>query len=122
MAENSTFRYLARVFAAALAVAALTASEHHGTVESGGVPIPGATVTASQGDKKLVTTTDDRGAYAFPDLADGIWIIEVDMLGFEKLTQQVGIAPDAPNPKWEMKLLSLSALRQSLAPRAAAAP
>jgi len=37
----------------------LDASGHHGIVRSGGLPVPGATVSAIQGDKKLVTTTDD---------------------------------------------------------------
>ena len=70
------------------------------------IPIPGATVTAIQGDKKVVTTTDDQGAYSFPDLADGVWNVQVEMLGFAKKTEEVGIAPNAPSPTWDLKLLS----------------
>src|SRR5437868_2111303 len=33
------------------------------------------------------------------------------MLGFEKVTKEVGVAPDAPSPEWTLKLMSLSALR-----------
>ena len=51
-------------------------------VKFGGLPIPGATVTASQGDKKLVTISDPTGMYSFPDLPDGAWTIEVEMLCF----------------------------------------
>ena len=102
-------------------MAALIASEHHGVVTANGVPVPGATVTATQGDKKLVTTTDDRGAYSFPNLADGTWTIQVDMLGFGSLTKEVAVAPDAPSPTWDLKVLSLNALRQQLAPQAQAA-
>ncbi|PWU04114.1 MAG: TonB-dependent receptor [Terriglobia bacterium] len=96
------------------------ASEHHGAVKSAGLAVPGATVTATQGEKKLTTTTDDRGAYSFADLPDGVWTIQVEMFGFEKLSREVGIAPSAPSPDWELKVLPLSALRQGPAPTAAA--
>ena len=91
--------------AACIAVSGLMAAEHHGTVESGGLPVPGATVTAIQGDKKMVTTTDDQGAYSFPELADGTWTITVEMMGFAKLTRDIGIAVDAPPADWDLKLL-----------------
>ena len=71
MAANSLFKHLGRLMAACIAVSGLMAAEHHGAVKSGGLPIPGATVTATQSDKKIVTTTDDQGAYEFPELADG---------------------------------------------------
>ncbi len=60
-----------------LAVAMLAASEHRGVVKFGGLALPGATVTATQGDKKFTAVTDLDGAYAFRDLADGNWNIEV---------------------------------------------
>jgi hypothetical protein len=89
------------------------ASEYHGTVKAGGLPLPGATVTATRDDEKVVTTTDDQGAFSFRDLADGNWKIGVEMLGFEKLTSEVGVAPDAPPPAWEMKYLTEAALNGS---------
>jgi len=96
---------LGRVLAAWIAVSGLMAAEHHGVVKSGGLPIPGATVTATMGDKKLVTTTDDSGRYAFPNLSDGTWTLEIAMLGFAKLTREIGIALDAPSPEWDLKFL-----------------
>ena len=39
------------------------ASEYHGLVTVGGVPVPGATVTVTQGGKKYVTVTDTQGFY-----------------------------------------------------------
>src|SRR5450631_152403 len=66
---------------------AMAASERHGMVKFGGLPLPGATVTAAQGDKKLVTTTDPQGVYTFADLPDGAWTIEVDMLCFTPMKQ-----------------------------------
>src|SRR5215469_1929380 len=107
----------ARAFAAWLTVAALVASEHHGTVKSAGLPLPGVTITMTEGDKKLVTTTDDRGAYSFPGLADGVWNLEIEMFGFAKITRDIGVAPNAPSPEWELQLLPLAAMKQELAPR-----
>jgi hypothetical protein len=88
-----------------LTVSGLMAAEHHGDVKSGGLPIPGVTITATQGDKKIVTTTDDQGAYSFPELADGTWTIAAEMLGFASLTRDVGVASDAPPADWDLKLL-----------------
>src|SRR5215471_20503843 len=53
-------------------------AQHHGQVTFAGVPVPGATVTATQGDKKLVAITDAQGQYAFPELADGPFSIRVE--------------------------------------------
>jgi hypothetical protein len=102
-----------------LAVAGLMAAEHHGTIKSGGLPLPGVTVTASQGEKKQTTTTDENGRYAFPDLADGVWKLEIEMLGFERLTNDVAVAYNAPSPEWTLKMVSLSAIT---APKPSAAP
>jgi hypothetical protein len=88
----------------------LMASEHHGNVKSGGIPVPGASVTATQGDKKVLTTTDENGFYAFPELADGVWTISVDILGFEKVSREIGVAADAPSPLWDLKMQSLEAM------------
>src|SRR5437763_8034856 len=100
MPVNRVNLKLGRLVAVCLAVSSLLASEHHGVVKSGGLPIPGATVTATQGDKKVVTTTDDEGKYAFPELADGVWNVQVEMLGFAKVTNEIGVAPNAPSPTW----------------------
>ena len=104
------FPFASRILIAWFAVAGLMATEHHGTVKSAGLVVPGVTVTAIHGDKRLVTTTDDNGRYSFPDLADGVWTIEVEMIGFEKLTKEVGIAYEAPSPEWTLKMASLSAI------------
>ena len=62
-------------------------------------------MTATQGDTKLTTITDERGVFRFPELRDGVWTLQVEMLGFEKIVRQAGIAPDAPAPGWELKFL-----------------
>ena len=95
---------------ACLLIGSLTAAEHHGTVKFGNLPIPGAAVTATKGDKKVSTTTDENGRYSFADLEDGTWKIEVDMLGFAKLSNEVAVAFNAPAPEWSLKFLSMSAI------------
>ncbi|HEY2382763.1 MAG TPA: carboxypeptidase regulatory-like domain-containing protein [Terriglobia bacterium] len=86
----------------------------------GGVPVPGATVTVTQGDKTLVTVTDPMGAYSFPDLKEGPWPVEIEMLGFAKLKG------DTATTAWELKMLSMAEIKADVvhnepAPTAAAA-
>ncbi len=86
------------------------------------MPVPGATITATQGDKSFVTSTDDSGAYSFPNLPDGIWTLRISMLGFSPVTRDIGVAPEAPSPNWDLAVLTLDALRNQLKPAAPAGP
>jgi hypothetical protein len=97
-----------------LAVLTLTAAEYHGTVQSRGMSVPGATVTAVQGERKLTTTTDDQGAFQFPDLPDGTWQIQVEMLGFEPLTRRIVTGSPTPAVVWDLHLMTERALLASL--------
>ena len=81
--------------------ALLTAAEHHGTVKSLGFPIPGATVTATQGETKITSFTDDSGAYAFPALGPGAWTIEVEMMGFSGATPNGGRGCNGTQHRYE---------------------
>lgn len=101
-------RLLRSVIAVVLAAATLFASEQQGVVTFGGLPVPGATVTATQGDKKYSTVTDAQGKYVFPDLADGMWTIQVDISGFAPLKNEVAVAPGAAASAWELKMLPLA--------------
>lgn len=83
------------------------ASEYHGQVFFNGVPVPGATVTMTQGAKQFATVTDQQGLYEFPDLADGKWKIEIQMRGFSTLNGEVTVAPNMPQGAWELNLLNL---------------
>lgn len=107
-------------FTALLAVCELAASEHHGQVTFGGLPVPGATITASQGDKRFTAVTDQQGVYRFPDLPDGTWTIRVEMLCFETITREVAVTPDAPGAIWELKLQSLDEIKAAAGPAASA--
>ena len=63
-----------------------------GFVKSANQPIPGATVTATIGVRKLVTTTDQNGHYAFTAAPSGDCSIEVRMFGFEPATKKTNCA------------------------------
>jgi hypothetical protein len=89
------------------AAASAWAREYHGQVFFGGVPVPGAIVTASQGDKTITAITDQQGLYEFADLADGQWKIEIAMSGFAPLNETVTVGPDVPQRRWDMNLLGL---------------
>ena len=62
-----------------------------GVIKSEGQPIPGATVKATQGDRILLTLTDETGAFHFDGLTPGGWIVEVDMFGFDHARKEVQI-------------------------------
>ena len=93
---------------AALAALLLSGAEHHGQVKFGGLPVPGATVTATQAGKTLTAITDPQGTYSFPDLADGAWTIQIDMLGFAPVHQEVTSCTRCASPEWDLKMLPLS--------------
>jgi hypothetical protein len=101
---------------AALALSSVAvASEYHGQVTFGGLPVPGATVTATEGSKQFATSTDQQGLYSFPDLTDGKWTIEVGMTGFSAIKQEVVIGPNTLAAKWELKLLPLDQIKAEIA-------
>ncbi len=85
-----------------------------GLVKSANQPIPGATITAVQGTRKVVTVTDDDGRYSFGTLGPGTWSLTVDLFGFSPSKREVaaGTAADftlnlkprpAANPQFAMR-------------------
>lgn len=94
----------------------IRASEQRGQVRFGGLPVPGATVTAAQAGKKLSAITDTQGNYSFQDLSDGTWNLQVEMLGFETLRQDVTVAPGGASTEWNLKMLPLGEMHAVAAP------
>jgi outer membrane receptor protein involved in Fe transport len=88
-------------------VTSARASEYHGQVTFGGLPLPGATVTVIRGDMKFSAITDQHGTFIFPDLADGKWTLEIQMQCFSTVQQDVAVGANAPRAIWELKLLPL---------------
>ncbi len=103
-----------RHFVCVLAWLALTAlasaSPYRGVVTYGGLPLPGATITATQGTKTMTAVSDQNGAFAFDNLADGQWTIQVSMQLFAAEQAEVTIAPNTPAATFEMKLLPEGAM------------
>jgi hypothetical protein len=101
-----------------LSVASAFASPYHGQVTFNGLPLPGSvvTVTATQGDKKVVAISDDQGLFSFADLADGTWSLDIEMTGFAPLKQQISVAANAPVATFEMRLMTLDEMRSAAKP------
>ena len=106
---------------ACLAISSLAkASQYRGQITFDALPLPGATITATQGSKKLVATSDEQGNYFFPDIPDGTWKLEVEMSCFATVDQDVAIAPNTPAITFDLKLLPIDQIiAQTKAVRAA---
>ena len=113
------------VLAFSLAVRSAWGSEYYGQVTFGGVPVPGATVIATQGSKTVSAVSDERGLFRFADLADGAWKIEIKLQFFESLHADVTVAPSAAPGSFELKALplgDLTALSKVVVPRVVPLP
>ncbi|MBI4876701.1 MAG: TonB-dependent receptor [Acidobacteria bacterium] len=98
-----------------LVTAVLSAAEHRGMVKSGNLPIPGASIAAAKGERKVAATTDEAGRYGLEGLESGPWMVEVEIFGFEKQRREVFVGAEAELPAFDLKL-------STGAPVAAAAP
>lgn len=100
------------------------ASEYRGEITFAGYPVPGVTVTATQGVKKLTAVSDQGGIYDFPDLPDGPWKIEIEMQCFVTIDADVTVTANMPPAKWELKLLPTDQImaESKLAPKLVVPP
>jgi hypothetical protein len=105
-----------------LSVSRVLASAYSGQVVFTGLPVPGATVTATQDGKKLVAVTDSQGVYTFADLANGRWTLDIAMTGFSPISRQVTVAPNVPAERWELKLMPFDQMKAALISQQSAAP
>ena len=92
----------------------LSASDQYGQITFAGLPVPGATVTATQGGMQVVTVTGQDGIYRLADLSDGIWTIRVDMLGFATVSHELTVPSNDPTPVWELRLLPFEEITRSV--------
>jgi hypothetical protein len=105
-----------RYFFLLLLSSQLIASEHKGLVLYGGLPVPGASVTAERGGNKQTALCDSQGRYTFQDLSDGEWRLTVEMQMFAPTQQAVAIAPGAPILEWKLALKPAPEVRASVNP------
>jgi hypothetical protein len=85
-------------------------TEHHGQILSNGVPVPGAMVTAVQGDKTFAAVTDQQGLYSIPELVEGSFTIHVEMAGFSTIEQEIS----GTEGVFELKILPLEEIHAAI--------
>jgi hypothetical protein len=79
--------------------ATLLAADYFGQVTFNGLPVPGATATATQADKKASATSDGEGIYHLAGLADGLWTLTIELFGFDTITREIAVpTKDDPPP------------------------
>jgi hypothetical protein len=98
------------------AVPAGAATDHFGRVTFNGLPVPGATIVATQREQQVVTVTDQEGVFRLTAPVDGVWTVRVEMLGFAAATQEIAIAANTPASTWELKLLPLEEMMRGPRP------
>src|SRR5260221_3365416 len=91
-----------------LLLSPLFAAQQSGSVRSGKLTIPGSTITATQGEKKVVTTTDDGGQYVFANLPAGAWTFQVEMFGFNAAQREITLDDKPGKIDWTLELKPLS--------------
>ena len=101
-----------------LGTALLNAGQESGYVYAADQPIPGARVTALQGDMKVVGYTDEHGRYVL-NLGPGMWDIQVEILGLTPAHQQVTVGEQAGVKDFTMEMPKYG---QAAAPEAAVIP
>ncbi len=84
--------YLVCLLAALVFPRIAAASEYHGQVTFGGLPLPGATVTVTQGTTKLSAVTDQGGLYTFPTWRTDPAKIEIEMQCFSTVHADITIS------------------------------
>jgi hypothetical protein len=98
----------------------LRAAQFSGSVRAADQLVPGATVTARQGETKVTAFTDENGRYSM-DLAPGMWDIQVEMFEFTAATGQVQVGAAALTRNWVLNMPKVAA-RGGPAAGASAAP
>ena len=102
------------------AVIGLAAAEYRGEVTFGGLPLPGVSITATQGDRTLATSTGERGEYSFADLPAGKWSLHVQKLGFAPVTQEIDPGAGLPAAAIDLTMLALDEIEAPAHKRPAA--
>jgi trimeric autotransporter adhesin len=86
-----------------------------GLVKSGNIPMPGATVTAtnSASGRKIVVWTQVDGSYKLALPSEGEYSVRVQMVAFAPDTQRVTVSATNSNPRLNLQLTLLSRAQSS---------
>jgi hypothetical protein len=93
-----------------------------GVVTFNAVGVPGATVIATHGDTRVVTTTDLQGAYRLKALTAGTWSVTTALVGFAPATIEITVPPSGPVAPLALTLLPLADISPRPLPVASTAP
>jgi hypothetical protein len=101
-------------------------SEISGVVQSGGMPLPGVTVSAteSQSGQQFVTSTGVDGSYSIHVPGDGTYEVRAEMAAFTAAARQVTITAEQRSARLDLELVLLSRAQPASTPQmpVAAAP
>src|SRR5688572_31294821 len=108
----------------------LAAADYFGQVTFNGLPVPGATVTATQGDpstplgagKKASATTNADGIYKLADLADGLWTLTIELFGFARITREITVPTKGDPSPDALSVRSFDELTREMPPARAFEP
>lgn len=114
-------RLLGVMICVLLCVVSAYADQQRGQVLSNHFPVPGATVTLTQGKVQFSTVTNHDGWYVFPNLAPGAWSIHISLPLFAPVDAQVTVGPGSQPLQWNLKVLSLDDIRKLISGGAAGA-
>jgi hypothetical protein len=109
-------RFIRYAGLACVALLPLIGAEYRGQVKFGELPLPGVTVIATQGEKKISAVTDSDGVYDFPDLPDGTYQFDVEKLGFTGVKKEVTVGSGLPGPAFSLDMLPLDRIETVSAP------
>src|SRR3569833_31009 len=114
-------RFIRYAGLACVALLPLIGAEYRGQVKFGDLPLPGVTIVATQGEKKVSAVSDANGVYDFPDLPDGTYQFDVEKLGFTGAKKDVTVGSGLPGPVFSLDMLPLDKIESVSAPPAAPA-
>jgi hypothetical protein len=86
-----------------LAIPLLAGTKHSGSVRAADQFLPGAAITAVQGDTKVTTFTDESGRYTL-DLAPGVWDVQVQVFGFAPVHESITVGPEPSFKDWTVEM------------------
>ena len=85
-----------------------------GKIVSGGVPLPGVTVSTANSltGKKSTTTTEVDGSYTLPVPGNGRYVVRAELSGFASTTAEIIINPSNCHPRSDLQLTLASRVQQ----------
>ena len=89
-----------------------------GRVTFAGAGVPGATVTATRGERTLSTLTTDDGTFKIASVDTGTWTLRVEMRGFVPVSREIIVPVDGAPPVVTLTMKTLV----EIVGQAAAAP